>query len=139
MADVYSREQISQFLEYIDVPPKFRLENEPKCDYAFLKALHVHMITAIPYENLTLHYSTRRVIDLDPQVLFDKMVGDARGRGGYCMENSLLLLHMLRGLGFRVFPTGVKIRLREDGVPQGSFIGWFVASPVRAGETTWGG
>ena len=124
MASVYSREQISQFLDYIEIPSKFHLQSNPKCDYEFLKTLHVHMITAIPYENLTLHYSSRRVVNLDPQALFRKMVGEARGRGGYCMENSLLLLHMLRGLGFRVYPTGVKIRYRENGVPQGDFIGW---------------
>jgi hypothetical protein len=39
------------------------------------------------------------------------------------MENSLLFLWMLQAYGFDVYPTGVRIRLREDGVPKGEFVG----------------
>jgi arylamine N-acetyltransferase len=126
MSAVYTPEQVGQFLNYIDIPAKYRLENNPPRDYGFLKALHIHMITAVPYENLTLHYSAQRKVNIDPQVVFQKIVGDARGRGGYCVENSLLYLYMLRAIGFRVYPVGVKIRYREDGVPKGDYAGWYV-------------
>lgn len=126
MAPIYSQEQVSQFLNRIDIPPQYRVkESRPACDYAFLKALHIHMITAVPYENLLLHYSDQRKVDLEPQSVFRKIVAEG-GRGGYCMENSLFFLHMLRALGFRVFPVGVKIRPRENGVPAGDYIGWYV-------------
>ena len=123
MTSPYTQEQVSQYLAYIDIPSQYRLENKPDCNYEFLKAIHVHMISAIPYENLAIHYSCTRIVSLDPQHLFDKMVGNNRGRGGYCMENSLFTLYMLRGLGFNVYPAGVKIRYRQNGVPQGPYIG----------------
>lgn len=123
MTSPYTREQVSQYLNYIDIPSQYRLEKNPECSYEFLKAIHIHMISAIPYENLAIHYSATRTVLLDPQRLFDKIVGNARGRGGYCMENSLFALYMLRGLGFKVYPAGVKIRYRHNGIPQGSYIG----------------
>lgn len=123
MSSPYTREQVSQYLTHIGVPSQYRLDSDPKPSYEFLKAIHVHMISAIPYENLAIHYSSSRIVSLDAQCLFDKIVGQARGRGGYCMENSLLLLYMLRGLGFTVYPVGVKIRYRQNGIPQGPHIG----------------
>ncbi len=39
------------------------------------------------------------------------------------MEGSLFFLHMLRSLGFDAYPTGVRIRGREDGIPTGPYIG----------------
>lgn len=42
------------------------------------------------------------------------------------MENSLFFNHILRGLGFRAYTVGVRIRHRTDGVPQGDYIGWLV-------------
>lgn len=44
------------------------------------------------------------------------------------MEVSLFYLHILRGLGFSVYPTGVRNRSRLDGVPQGAYNGWRVSS-----------
>ena len=40
------------------------------------------------------------------------------------MENSLFYNQILRGLGFRAYTVGVRIRHRTDGVPQGPYIGW---------------
>lgn len=50
--------------------------------------------------------------------------GGGNGRGGYCMENSIFFNHVLRGLGFRAYLAGARIRLREGGVPRGGFTGW---------------
>ena len=74
--------------------------------------------------NLTLHYSAEHRPSLDPQDLFQKIVANGRGRGGYCMEVSLLFMHMLRGLGFHTYTPGARVRNRIDGVPQGDFNGW---------------
>lgn len=124
MESVYDQSQLSQFLDHIQIPSEFRLENEPARDLAYLTCLHTHMLSTVPYENLTLHYSKTHTISLDPQHLFQKIVRDKRGRGGYCMENSLFYNQILRGLGFRVYTVGVRIRHRQDGVPQGPYIGW---------------
>ncbi|KAH7132373.1 arylamine N-acetyltransferase 1 [Dendryphion nanum] len=124
MASVFTPDQVSAFLSHIQLPPKYRPENNPPHDLALLTALHTHTITTLPYENLSLHYSPTHQISIFPQTTFQKTVTDARGRGGYCMEVSLLFNHILRALGFTVYTAGVRIRMRKDGIPHGNYIGW---------------
>ncbi|KAK5700087.1 hypothetical protein LTR97_006222 [Elasticomyces elasticus] len=124
MASAYSQDQISRFLSMINLPEKYRVEANPTRDLALLSALHTYTISSVPYENLLLHYSPARDISLEPGDLYRKIVLDGRGRGGYCMENSIFYLNVLRGLGFNVYPTGVRIRLRVNGIPQGDYVGW---------------
>lgn len=131
MASAYSPEQITAYLQHIHMPPSYFPSHNPApaLDAAYLHALHVHTISTIPYENLSLHYSRTRVPLIKPHDSFQKIVGEngaSRGRGGYCMENSILFNHVLRGLGFRAYTAGVRIRLRENGVPAGDYIGWSV-------------
>ena len=123
MAPVYTDAQVAQFLTHLQIPTEYYVGNEPILDHAFLNVLHQHMITTVPYENLTLHYGHRN-ITLEPEALFKKLVSDKRGRGGYCMENSLFFTYMLRALGFQAYPVGVRVRLRVDGVPRGGYPGW---------------
>ena len=130
MDAVYTRDQLSQFLIHIQIPVKYHLDNEPERDLAFLTSLHTHMLSTVPYENLTIHYSRKHTISLDPQILFNKIVVENRGRGGYCMENSLFYNQILRGLGFHAYTVGVRIRHRIDGVPQGDYIGWYGAITI---------
>jgi arylamine N-acetyltransferase len=127
----YSPAQVAEYLEYIGLPRTFHpsSSSQPnlKLDLDYLTTLFTHQITAIPYENLAIHYSPKHAVDLDPQAIFAKIVAARRGRGGYCMENSILFHHMLRALGFAdVYLTGVRIRPRGvDGVPRGeSYTGW---------------
>ncbi|KAJ4293227.1 hypothetical protein N0V90_008509 [Kalmusia sp. IMI 367209] len=124
MASKLSPEQIQKYVEHIQLPPKYHPASAPTHDLAFLTALHVHTISTIPYDNLTLHYSASKKISIDPLHAFKKIVEDGRGRGGYCMENSILFNHVLRGFGFDAYTAGVRIRLRENGVPSGDYIGW---------------
>jgi arylamine N-acetyltransferase len=124
MASAYSSEQIEKYEQYVELPDRFRHASKPSLDIAYLTALHIHQISSVPYENLILHYSTTHAVSLDPEVLFKKIVTDARGRGGYCMENSIFFNHVLRALGFQVYTAGVRIRPRIGGVPGGNYIGW---------------
>lgn len=120
MASSLSPEQILAYIKHIGLPSTFHPSSRPIHSIDFLTALHVHAISTIPYDNLTLHYSASKKIMIDPQHTFRKMVTDGRGRGGYCMENSILFNHVLRGLGFDAYTVGVRIRLRApDGVPSG--------------------
>jgi arylamine N-acetyltransferase len=125
MASVYTPAQISAVLNHIQLPQKYHPENKPAHDLEFLTALHVHTISTIPYENLSLHYSPTHIISIDPQNAYEKIVEGGRGRGGYCMEVSIMFNHVLRGLGFNSYTAGVRIRLREGGVPSGHFVGWY--------------
>jgi N-hydroxyarylamine O-acetyltransferase len=70
-----------------------------------LRALHLHHVQAIAFENLDP--LSGHTVKLDLPSLEDKLV---RGeRGGYCYEHNLLFSHILRELGFRV--TGLAARV----------------------------
>lgn len=125
MASCFTSEQTAAFLELIQLPEQYLPRNNPPLDYALLEALHMHMISTIPYENLSLHYSSTRKISIRAEDALSKFSA-GRGRGGYCMENSIFFNHILKGLGFTAYTAGVRIRLREDGVPSGPFTGWLV-------------
>ena len=128
MSSAYAQKQLTQFLTHIQIPSKYHFDHEPIRNLAFLTSLHTQMPSTVPYENLTIHYSKTHTISLDPQHLFRKIVVENRGRGGYCMENSLFYNQILRGLGFDAYTVGVRIRHRIDGVPQGEYIGWCAAT-----------
>ncbi|KAI1294294.1 hypothetical protein F5Y03DRAFT_387742 [Xylaria venustula] len=120
-SSAYTREQIDQFLDHIQLPEKY---HHAPPSYELLRALHTHMLAAVPYENLAIHYNPAHAVELNPQHLFRKIVTDKRGRGGYCMENAILYNHILVGLGFDSYTVGVRTRLRDGGVPKGDFPGW---------------
>jgi arylamine N-acetyltransferase len=123
MASAYSPGQIETFLDYIGIPEQHRRQHDPELNLEFLTNLHVHTLSAIPYENLSLHYNEEHSNTLDPQKLYQKIVLDGCRRGGYCMEVSLLFNHILRGLGFDIYTAGVKIRRRQKGIPDGPYTG----------------
>ncbi|KAK1756829.1 arylamine N-acetyltransferase, pineal gland isozyme NAT-10 [Echria macrotheca] len=124
--NVYSAAQVAQYLDHIGLPQSFHPSAGPKLDIHYLTTLFTHQITTVPYENLQIHYSQTHTVDLDPQVLFTKIVTNNRGRGGYCMETALFFKHILHALGFAdAYTAGVRIRLRgPDGVPAGPYIGF---------------
>lgn len=119
----YSEEQVDRYQDYISLPPQYRRRTNPARNLEFLTALYIHQISAIPYENLGLHYSKDHCINLKPQILYDKFTRN--GRGGYCMENGIFFNHILRSLGFRVYLAGARVRPRLNGVPHGDYMGWY--------------
>lgn len=121
MAVAISKTQLQLFLDHVELPAYYR--NQPP-SAELLTAIHVHVISTLPYENLTLHYDPAHYVDLDPQHLFQKIVVHARGRGGFCMENAILYNHVLRAMGFDAYTAGVRTRLRKEGVPEGNYPGW---------------
>ena len=40
------------------------------------------------------------------------------------MENGIFFNHILRALGFEVYPAGARVRPRADGIPHGDYSGW---------------
>lgn len=119
--EVFDKDQLAIYFDHVKLPERYRRDDVPR-DLSFLTALHRHQIAAVPYENLSLHYSQTKTIVLEPQSLFNKIVTRGCNRGGYCMEGSFLFLNVLRSLGFHAYPTVVRIRTREDGVPAGPYI-----------------
>ena len=117
----YTAKQIDHYLDYISFPQELRSAQR---NAHFLKVLHTHQISKIPYDNLSLHYSASHNNNIDPQVLFEKFTNN--GRGGYCMEQTIFYRNILLGLGFDTYSAGARIRLRQGNVPVGDFIGWYV-------------
>jgi len=39
------------------------------------------------------------------------------------MENNIVFLHMLKAIGFDCYHTGVRMRSRLSGAPEGSYLG----------------
>lgn len=125
----YSREQVTQWLKRM-APPQSILQYAefpgriPKTIES-LRTLMRCQITTFPYENLSVHYSSTHLVDINPESLYTKMMGPENGgRGGYCMELSIFFFHMLRAIGFHVYMTGVRNRTRTNGVPGGVYQGW---------------
>ncbi len=75
-------------------------------DLATLRALHLHHVAAVPFENLDVLLGRR--ISLDPAVIADKII--LRRRGGYCFEQNTLFREILTALGFRVTPLLARVR-----------------------------
>ncbi|KAJ5278295.1 hypothetical protein N7524_004448 [Penicillium chrysogenum] len=132
MASAYSTAQLSKYLEYITLPIQYAQcvhdpLSFPKTEEA-LTFLFRCQITAFPYDNLSVHYSATHIVDIHPESIYTKLMGSNDGipsrRGGYCFECNILFYHVLRGLGFTAYMTGVRNRERIDGIPQGEFKGW---------------
>ena len=79
-------------------------------DAETLRALQVAHLSAVPFENLSIH--AREPIVLDDEALFAKIVG--RGRGGFCYEANGLFAALLRALGFEVTMLSAGVA-RADG------------------------
>jgi N-hydroxyarylamine O-acetyltransferase len=74
-------------------------------DRATLEALHRLHPQAIAFENLDPLLGVR--VRLDPAAVESKLVRS--GRGGYCYEQNLLFMHVLRALGFAVHGLGARV------------------------------
>lgn len=107
----YTDSQAYCYLERINFPiphpPSF-----PAASLETLRRLVAGHLHAIPFENLSLHYSTHRTISLDPQFLFDKFVNQRHG--GYCMEQNLAFSTLLRSLGFESYNIGARVIVADQ-------------------------
>lgn len=116
-------DQIDEYFARIKLPKQYARDQNLALDLAFLSALQAHHLTAIPYENLSLHYSQDVKINLDVSEIHAKLV--QRRRGGYCMENNILLYHVLLFLKFPVYLTGARLYRCTKGKFSG-WSGWYV-------------
>ncbi len=125
----YNSLQIVQYFEHIALPNKIRnrivaakCALTPEEQLLFLSNLMKYHLAAIPFENLELHYSPTKIVSLEPQYLFQKIVQRGDGRGGRCMETNCLFGTILRSLGFDVYSSGA--RVNESAQPIAATKGW---------------
>lgn len=74
-------------------------------DLETFQELHLCQLKSIPFENLNIHIG--RKISSDPKAVEDKLLRSKRG--GYCFEQNVLLLHVLRALGYKVTPLTARV------------------------------
>ncbi|KAK7422500.1 hypothetical protein QQZ08_009490 [Neonectria magnoliae] len=114
----YRRSQLEPYFARIRVPVTERPGNvedlSPDKQLEILKLLHKCHLCNIPFENLTLHYSWHRLINIDPDHLYNKIILQP-GRGGYCMENNTLFHTLLVTLGFDVYMAGARVYQQDAG------------------------
>ncbi|KAH6695605.1 hypothetical protein F5X68DRAFT_244337 [Plectosphaerella plurivora] len=90
---------LPQYLRYSDVT---NLSEKEQLD--LLTQLHAEHLRKIPFENLSLHYSRERIVDVHLPRIFEKIIlSKGEGRGGYCMETNHLFNALLRSLGFDAY------------------------------------
>jgi len=110
---VYTPAQIAKYFDRLKLPESERKYNvaglDPEDALAYLALLQKYHLAAIPFENLSLHYSPHRQISIHPEELFRKIIADDNGRGGYCMENTGLFSIFLHSLGFNSYSAGARV------------------------------
>jgi arylamine N-acetyltransferase len=115
---MYSEEQLDQYFNHINFPR----QNHPHGRLELLTELQQRHLGTVPFESLSLHYSTTRLLSLDLDDLFHKIV--ARGMGGYCMEVNAFFGNVLRSLGFELISTAARVSNATAGILDGGFMGW---------------
>ncbi|KAL2837299.1 hypothetical protein BJY01DRAFT_46681 [Aspergillus pseudoustus] len=132
MTSAFSTSQLSKYLKYLALPAGYdqfihNPQSFPKTEEG-LTTLFRGQITRFPYDNLSVHYSNNAdgIVNIQPESIYAKLMGpeEPSGRGGYCLECGIFFYHVLLGLGFSAYTTGVRNRARVDGVPQGEYKGW---------------
>jgi N-hydroxyarylamine O-acetyltransferase len=76
-----------------------------------LRALQVAHLSAVPFENLSIH--AKEPIVLEDEALFDKLI--RRKRGGFCYELNGLFAALLRALGFNVCMLSAEVAHAAGG------------------------
>lgn len=106
-------DQVEAYLERCSVPEATRAELRKGPDSgraleAVTTLQQCHM-AAIPFENLSLHYSEHKTMPQDTRSVFEHVV--LRRRGGTCIQVNLLFAELLRVLGFEVMCTGGRLNV----------------------------
>lgn len=121
---ILSPDQIDAYLVRIRHSKPSLEESTNDYGLGLLASLQRQHLASVPFENLSIHYSTDHAITLDPGELYTKIV--TRRRGGYCMENNLLFGILLRSLGFTVYSVGGRVSYDVMHLPGGGYSGWYV-------------
>lgn len=119
-----SPEQINAYLIRIRHPKPSPKELSKDYGLGLLDSLQRQHLASVPFENLSIHYSTDHAVTLDPEEVYSKIV--TRRRGGYCLENNLLFGILLRSFGFTLVSVGARVSYDVMHVPGGGYTGWYV-------------
>ncbi|KAF2460686.1 hypothetical protein BDY21DRAFT_280446 [Lineolata rhizophorae] len=120
----YTPAQLTRYFAHIALPSTHQHHSTaslpPASALSLLARLQRHQLAAVPFENLSLHYSRARRVSLAADDVLDKVLGGPEGdkvaarRGGYCMENNTLFGSVLRALGYSVYAVGGRVNEAEE-------------------------
>ena len=116
--------QLAAYLERIGHVRKIRPDLEA------LRSLHRAHVEAIPFEALDVQLGL--VPSMEPDAIFDKLVG--RRRGGWCYEMNGLFGHALERIGFEVTRASCGVMRHVGGAER---MGTHLALLVRIGGGEW--
>ena len=77
----YTHIQLRQYFHHILLPESHRIYDiktpalNPKTTLSYLALLQKLTLVTVPFENLSIHYSSSHHVDIDPEALFEKIVG----------------------------------------------------------------
>ncbi|BCS02207.1 arylamine N-acetyltransferase family protein [Aspergillus luchuensis] len=112
----YSKIELRDYFECIKLPQKYLdsivLKDATEArtkehGLPLLEALTRYHACNVPFDNLVLHYSTHKIVTLDLEELYTKIV--RRRLGGRCMENNTFFGTVLRSLGYEVRNCGGRV------------------------------
>ncbi|KAI1297825.1 hypothetical protein F5Y03DRAFT_369043 [Xylaria venustula] len=112
-------DQVQAYLDRCGVPQEARDSLSQGRDandvLKALTTLQQHHMVAIPYENLSLHYSEVREAPQDTKTVFEHVVSNKRG--GNCVQQNLLFAELLRSLGISAYRTAVRLNAAASASP----------------------
>lgn len=112
----YTKDQLARYFQRIGYSPTRIAPQDDNTTtitttadpLGLLTELQMHHMATVPFESLSLHYSKHRIISLDTEDLFQKIVENRRG--GYCMEVNTFFATVLRSLGFTLISAGGRVK-----------------------------
>jgi hypothetical protein len=134
----YSSTQLSACFTQIGLPESY-LSSNPNAPgiahtedhgLAFVTALMRHHLAAIPFENLSMHYSHNQCMTLDMPDIYSIFTEQGRCRVGHCLQMNGLFGTVLSSLGFQVTAVAARVNTacqavgRTPGYKGPSYNGW---------------
>jgi arylamine N-acetyltransferase len=106
---MYDNDRLHKYFERIKFPSGRETPRNPigNPTIEVLETLQKFHLAAVPFDSVSLHYSQTRLLSLDQDDLFEKIV--ARRRGGYCMEVNAFFRNVLLGLGYTLISAGARV------------------------------
>ncbi|ESK89384.1 arylamine n-acetyltransferase 1 [Moniliophthora roreri MCA 2997] len=115
MPSPFTELQIIEWLSFIGYPTAMASIKNFEANWENLVSLMRLHLVAIPFENTEMHYSPDRKVVIDPQGLFHRII--KQKNGSYCFGKTGLFLHMLRGLGYRIYAAQGRSNINRDDPP----------------------
>ncbi|TFK95223.1 hypothetical protein BDV98DRAFT_659867 [Pterulicium gracile] len=109
----YASAQITQYLSALNLTGDVSEANLPSPTLENLHKIHILHTVSFPFDTTAIHYTPTHAMDVTSQGVFRHFVAERRG-GSYCFGHNVLLLEVLKGLGYHVYSGGAEL---EDLLP----------------------